>query len=124
LKWRCVGVEQPSAGKLVSNPALKITLSTKVNFTQKKWAAIGIAHLYFDDYIMSKIHDVAHYFQPAARKFKQWACDSEASEEYKQMTFRTFQEASQWLSERKISVRWTPLSELSKLERNAQSVFV
>jgi hypothetical protein len=72
-KWRCVGVERPSAGKSVTNPALESTLPTKVNFTQKEWAAFGIAHLRFDDYIMSKINDVAHYFQPAASKFDLWA---------------------------------------------------
>jgi len=52
----------------VSNPALENALPTKVNFTQKEWAAFGIAHLQFDDYIMSNINDVAHYFQPAASK--------------------------------------------------------
>ena len=99
-KWRCVGVERPSAGKL-KNPALESTLPTNENFTQKEWAAFGIAHLHFDDYIMSKIHDVAQYFQPAASKFDQWACEK-ALEEYKQITLRTFQTASQWLSERRI----------------------
>jgi len=45
------------------------------------------------EYILSKINNVAHYFQPAASKFEQWACKSDASEEYKQMTLRTFQTA-------------------------------
>jgi len=85
----------------VKNPALESTLPTNENFTQKEWAAFGIAHLHFDDYIMSKIHDVAQYFQPAASKFDQWACEK-ALEEYKQMTLRTFQTASQWLSEKRI----------------------
>ena len=64
LGWegRCVGVEQPLAGKSVSNPELESTLPTKVNFMKEEWAAFGIAHLHFDDYIMSKINDVAHYF--------------------------------------------------------------
>ena len=35
------------------------------------------------------------------------------------MTFRTFQTAPQWLSERRISARWTPLSESSELERKS-----
>ena len=103
-KWRCVGVERPSAGKLVSNLALESALPTKVNFTQKhaeftqkEWAAFGIAHLHFDDYIMLEINDVAHYFYAAAGRFKQWACEWEASEEYKQMTLRTSQTAPQWL---------------------------
>jgi len=96
----------------VTNPALESALPTKVNYlTQKEWAAFGIAHLHFDHYIMSKINDVVHYFQPAASKFDQWACKSEASEEYKQMTLRTFQTTPQWLAERRISARWTPLSE-------------
>ena len=99
-KWRCVGVEQPSAGKLMSNPvaALESALLIEVNFTQKEWAAFGIAHLHFDDYITSKINDVAHYFQRAASKFEQWACESEASEKYERMTLRTFYTAPQWLS--------------------------
>jgi len=68
---------------------------------------------------MSKINDVVLYFQPAASKFDKWACKGEASEEYKQMTHRTFQTAQQWLSERRISARWTPLSESSELERKS-----
>jgi len=84
-KWRCIGVERPSSGGLESNPALESALATKVNFTEKEWAAFGITRLHFDDYIMSKINDVTHYFQPAASKFEQWACESEVSEEYKQM---------------------------------------
>jgi len=89
-KWRCVGVEQPSVGKSVTNPALECALPTQVNFTQKELAAFGIAHLHCDDYVMSKIYDVVHCFQPAAGKFDQWAYKSEVSEEYKQMTLRTF----------------------------------
>jgi len=65
---------------------------------------------------MSKINDVAHYVQPAASKFDQWACKSEASEEYEQMTLKAFQTAPQWLPERKISARRTPLSESSELK--------
>jgi len=116
MRW-CRTAFSSSAGKLVSNLALESALPTKVNFTQKKWAAFAIAHLHFDDYILSKINDVAHYFQPAAGKFEKWACKSEASVEYKQMTLRTIQTAQQWLSERRISARWTPLSESSELER-------
>jgi len=74
----------------VSNPALKNNLPDKVNCTQEEWAAFSMTHLRFDDYIMSKLNDVAHYFQPAAIKFEQWACESERSEECKQMTLRTF----------------------------------
>jgi len=118
-KWECVGVKRPSGGKSVTNPALESALPTQVNFTQNEWAAFGIAHLHRDDYIMSKINDVVHYFQPTASKFDQWAYKSEASEEYKQMTFRTFQTATQWLSKRRISVRWTPLLESSELERKS-----
>ena len=103
----------------MSNPALESALPTRVNFTQKEWAAFGIAHLHRDDYIMSKINDVVHYFQPATSKLDQWAYKSEASEEYKQMTLRMFQTALQWSSERRISVRWTPLSESSELERKS-----
>jgi len=89
-KWRCVGVERPSAGKSVKNPALESALPTQVDFMQKEWAAFRIAHLHCDDYFMSKINDVVHYFQPAASKFDQWAYKSEASEEHKQMTLGTF----------------------------------
>ena len=118
-KWRCVGVERPSAGKSVTNPALESALPNHVDFTQKERTAFGIAHLHCGDYIMSKINDVVYYFQPAASKFDQWAYKSEASEEYKQITLRTFQTAPQWLSERRISARWTPLSESSELERKS-----
>jgi len=82
-----------------------------------------VAHLHFDDYIMSKINDVAHYFQPAASKFEQWACKSEALEESKHMTLRTFQTAPQWLLERRISARWTEHSESSELERTS-SIYI
>jgi len=84
-KWRCVGVEWPSAGKLVLNPSLVNALPTKVNFMQQEWAAFGISHLNFDDYTMSKINDFTHYFRPAASKFEHWACKSEALEKYKQI---------------------------------------
>jgi len=87
----------------VTNPALESALPTQVNFTQKEWAAFGIAHLHCDDYIMSKINDVVHHFQPAASNFDQWAYRSEASDEYKQMTLRTSQTGPQWLSESRIS---------------------
>ena len=74
------------------NPAaaLESALPNEVNFAQKEWTAFGIAHLHFDDYITSKINDVAHYFQRAASKFEHWACESEASEKYEQITLRTF----------------------------------
>jgi len=62
-----------------------------------EWAAFSIIQLHFDDYIMPKINDVVHYFQPAASKFDQWACKSEALEEYNQITLKTFQTAPQWL---------------------------
>jgi len=68
-KWRCVGVERPSAGKSVTTPALESALPTQVNFTQKELAAFCIAHLHFDDYIMLKINDVVHYFRQAVSKF-------------------------------------------------------
>jgi len=74
---------------------LESALPTQVNFMQKEWAAFGIANLHCNDYIMSKINNVVHYFQPAANKFDQWAYKSEASEEYKQMTLRTFQTVPQ-----------------------------
>ena len=79
----------------MTNPALESALPTQVNFTQKEWAAFGIAHLHYNDYIMSKINNVVQYFQPAASKFDHWAYKSDASEEYKQMTLRTFQMAPQ-----------------------------
>jgi len=114
-----VGVQRPSAGKLVSNTALESALPTKVNFTQKEWAAVGIAHLHFDDYIVSEINDVAHYFQPAHSNFEKWACRSVASEEYKQMTLWMFQTAPHWLSKRRIRTRLTPNSKSSELEQES-----
>jgi len=79
----------------VTNPALESALPTQVNITQKEWAAFVIVHLHCDDYIMSKINDVVHYFKLPASKFDQWAYKSEVSEEYRQMTLRTFQTALQ-----------------------------
>jgi len=103
----------------VSSPALESTLPTKADFMPEKLRAVfGIAHLHFDNYIMSKINDVAYYFQPVASKFEKRACETEASElkEHKQMTLRTFHTALQWLSERRISAQWTPLLKSSELE--------
>jgi len=124
MKWRCVGVERPSAGKLVSNSALESALPTKVTFTQKEWAAFSIAQLHFDEYIMSKINYIAHYFQPAVGKFEQWARESEASEKYRHMTLRTFQTVPRWLSERRTSMRWAPLLKSSELERKSSICIV
>jgi len=74
----------------VSNPALEGTLPTEVNSTQEELAIFNIAYLHFADCIMSKINDISYYFRPAAGKFEHWAYKSEASEEQKQMTVKSF----------------------------------
>jgi len=66
---------------------------------------------------MSKINDVVNYFHPAASKFEQWACESEASEDYRQMTLSEDVSVGPAVVVRKeISVRWTSLSESGELE--------
>jgi len=40
----------------------------------------------------------------------EWAEQSQSSQDYKQLTLETFEAAPQWLAERRVNVKWKPLS--------------
>jgi len=48
-----------------------------------------------------------------------WAEQSQSSEDYKQLTLKTFEAALQWLAERRVNVKWKPLSVSSDMERKS-----
>jgi len=56
---------------------------------------------------------------PNLDQLQTWYEDANSSTEYKNLTSVTFAAGPQWLSERKIKARWTPLSESSDLERQS-----
>jgi len=50
---------------------------------------------------------------------QKWAEQSQSSEDYKQLTLETFEAALQWLAERRVNVKWKPLSVSSNMERKS-----
>ena len=54
---------------------------------------------------------------PSMQDLQKWAEQSQSSEDYKQMTLKTFEAAPQWLAERRVDVKWKPLSASSNMER-------
>ena len=48
---------------------------------------------------------------------QEWAEQSQSSEDYKQLTLETFEAAPQWLAERRVNVKWKPLSVSSDMEQ-------
>jgi serine/threonine protein kinase len=62
LKWHCIGLSEPNAGRLRTNRKLELALIEKTNFTQEEWNAIGMPDLRQDDYIWCH----RSYFKPAA----------------------------------------------------------
>jgi len=48
-----------------------------------------------------------------------WAEQSQSSEDYKQLMLETFEAAPQWLAERRVNVKWKPLSVSNNLERKS-----
>ena len=54
---------------------------------------------------------------PNLDQLQMWEANSLT--EYKNLTSATFAAAPQWLSERRVKARWTPLSESSDLERKS-----
>jgi len=50
---------------------------------------------------------------------QEWAEQSQSSEDYKQLTLETFEAAPQWLAERRVNVKWNPLSVSSDMERKS-----
>jgi len=52
---------------------------------------------------------------------QEWAEQSQSSEDYKQLTLETFEATLQWLAERRVNVKWKPLSVSSDMERKSSS---
>ena len=53
---------------------------------------------------------------PLMQDLQKWAGQLQSSEDYKQSTLETFQAAPQWLAERRVHVKWKPLSVPSDIE--------
>jgi len=51
--------------------------------------------------------------------FQEWAEQSQSSEDYKQLTLEMFEAAPQWLAERRVNIKWKPLSVSSDMERKS-----
>ena len=56
---------------------------------------------------------------PSMQDFQEWAEQSQSSEDYTQLTLETFEAALQWLAERRVNVKWKPLSVSSYMERKS-----
>ena len=50
---------------------------------------------------------------------QEWPEQSQSSEDYKQLTLEMFEAAPQWLAERRVNVKWKPLSSSSDMERKS-----
>ena len=50
---------------------------------------------------------------------QEWAEQSQSFEDYKQLTLEKFEAAPQWLAERRVNVKWKPLSVSSDMERTS-----
>jgi len=56
---------------------------------------------------------------PSMQDLQKWTEQSQSSEDYKQLTLETFEAARQWLAERRVNVKWKPLSVSSDMERKS-----
>jgi len=56
---------------------------------------------------------------PSMQDLQQWAEQSKSSKNYKDLTLETFEAAPQWLAERRVNVKWKPLSVSSYIERKS-----
>jgi len=61
---------------------------------------------------------------PSIQDLQKWAVrsgteQSQSSEDYKQLTLETFETAPQWLAERRVNIKWKPLSVSSDIERKS-----
>jgi len=56
---------------------------------------------------------------PSMQDLQEWAEQSQSSEDYKQLTLKTFEAAPQWLAERRVNVKSKPLSVSSDMERKS-----
>jgi len=54
---------------------------------------------------------------PSMQDLQKWAEQSQSSEDYKQLTLETFEAAPHCLAERRVNVKWKPLSVSSYVER-------
>jgi len=50
---------------------------------------------------------------------QKWAEQSQSSEDYKQLTLKTFEAAPQWLAERRVNIKRKPLSVSSDMDRKS-----
>ena len=56
---------------------------------------------------------------PSMQDLQEWAEQLQSSEDYKQLTLETFEAAPQWLAERRVNIKWKPLSVSSNKERKS-----
>jgi len=56
---------------------------------------------------------------PSMQDLQEWAEQSQSFEDFKQLTLETFEAAPQWLAERRVNVKWKPLSVSSDMERKS-----
>jgi len=56
---------------------------------------------------------------PSIQDLQKWAEQSQSSEDYKQLMLEMFEAALQWLAERRVNVKWRPLSVSSDMERKS-----
>jgi len=56
---------------------------------------------------------------PSMQDLQKRAEQSQSSEDYKQLTLETSEAAPQWLAERRVNVKWKPLSVSSYMERKS-----
>jgi len=56
---------------------------------------------------------------PSLQDLQKWAEQSQSSEDYKQLMLETFESAPQWLAERRVNVKWKPLSVSSDMEHKS-----
>jgi len=56
---------------------------------------------------------------PSMQDLQEWAEQSQSSEDYKQLTLETFEAAPHWLAERRVNIKWKPLSVSSDMERKS-----
>eukprot|EP00802_Teleaulax_amphioxeia_P001003 Tamp_01004.p1 GENE.Tamp_01004~~Tamp_01004.p1 ORF type:complete len:1284 (+),score=217.63 Tamp_01004:1257-5108(+) len=61
LKWCRIGTKEPSEGRELANPKLRLALSEKMEFSKKEWDEFGIADLRPGDYVWWG----DSYFKPA-----------------------------------------------------------
>jgi len=78
----------------------------------------GTAHRYRKPRV-SKNKVVLRVRVPSMQDLQKWAEHSQSFEDYKQLTLDTFEAAPQWLAERRVNVKWKPLSVSNDMERKS-----